>query len=214
MLRQPGSLYEVGRSQTLLKVKTFFDAEALVIDYTDGKGKHKGRLGALVVQLPDGTEFNIGTGFSDAQRETPPVIGSMVTFRYQELTDGGVPRFPSFLRVAGTGKSTGSRSKSSKPIGTPTTPQAEKAITSSMKQAAQKASDLTMDYYEFSDGKSEKFWEIGRNGCDVTVRYGRIGTTGQTLVKSLDSEEAAQKHHDKLIEEKTGKGYQSTKKDA
>ena len=100
MLREPGSRYEVGRSTTLLKIKTFHDAEATVIDHQDGKGRHKGRLGALVVKLTDGTEFAIGTGFSDKDRERPPAIGSLVTFRYQELTDGGVPRFPSFVRPA------------------------------------------------------------------------------------------------------------------
>ena len=98
MLRQPGSQYEAGRSTTLLKVKTFHDAEGVVVEHVAGKGRHKGRLGALVVQLPDGTEFSVGTGFSDAQRENPPPVGSTITFRYQELSTGGVPRFPSFVR--------------------------------------------------------------------------------------------------------------------
>jgi DNA ligase 1 len=99
MMRQPASLYETGRSPTLLKVKTFHDAEAVVVEHVAGKGRHKGRLGALVVRLPDGTEFSVGTGFSDKQREAPPAIGSTVTFRYQELSTGGVPRFPSFVRL-------------------------------------------------------------------------------------------------------------------
>jgi DNA ligase 1 len=99
MLRQPGSRYEAGRSATLLKAKRFHDAEAFVIGHLPGTGRHKGRLGALAVVLPDGTEFAVGTGFSDAQREQPPAIGSTITFRYQELTDRGVPRFPSFVRV-------------------------------------------------------------------------------------------------------------------
>ena len=99
MLRQPGSRYEAGRSATLLKVKTFHDAEASVLEHIPGAGRHKGRLGALLVQLPDGTKFSVGTGFSDYQRENPPPVGSTITFRYQELTDGGVPRFPSFVRI-------------------------------------------------------------------------------------------------------------------
>lgn len=115
MLRQPGSLYESGRSNTLLKVKTFYDSEAVVIDYEKGKGKHKGRLGALVCMsggaifmvgdgstsfaLSKGTVFKIGTGFTDAQRNNPPPIGSTVTFRFQELTDDGKPRFSSFVRM-------------------------------------------------------------------------------------------------------------------
>ena len=99
MLRQPGSLYETCRSNTLLKVKRFLDAEARVLKHQPGKGRHKGRLGALLVQLADGTLFSVGTGLSDAEREHPPAIGSLITFRYQELSDGGVPRFPSFVRV-------------------------------------------------------------------------------------------------------------------
>jgi DNA ligase-1 len=98
MLCQPRSRYESGRSATLLKVKEFHDAEARVIDYQPGKGRHKGRLGALVVALTDGTTFSVGTGFSDMHRENPPTVGSTIMFRYQELTDRGVPRFPSFVR--------------------------------------------------------------------------------------------------------------------
>lgn len=97
MLRQPGSTYVVGRSTTLLKVKTFHDAEARVVGHAPGTGKHKCRLGALVVELPGGTRFNVGTGMSDAERETPPRIGAVITFRYQELSDDGVPRFPSYV---------------------------------------------------------------------------------------------------------------------
>lgn len=99
MLRQPESCYETGRSRTLLKVKTFHDAEAIVIAHLPGSGRHQGRLGALLVELPSGKQFSVGTGFTDAQREAPPPIGSEITFRYQELTDGGVPRFPSFVRA-------------------------------------------------------------------------------------------------------------------
>jgi DNA ligase-1 len=99
MLRQPGSKYVNGRSNTLLKVKTFHDAEARVLDHVPGTGKHKGRLGALVVALPNGTRFNVGTGFSDRERQTPPDIGAVITFRYQELTQDGVPRFPSYVGV-------------------------------------------------------------------------------------------------------------------
>ena len=98
-LRQPGSLYQVGRSTTLLKVKTFHDAEGRVVEHSAGKGRHAGRLGAVVVELPSGLTFSVGTGFSDAQRQNPPAIGSTITYRYQEMTDRGVPRFPSFVRL-------------------------------------------------------------------------------------------------------------------
>ena len=99
MLRKPKSQYEVGRSQTLLKVKSFKDDEAIVTGYEPGKGKHKGRLGALYVKTTSGVAFKLGTGLSDAERENPPAIGSTVTFRYQELTNDRVPRFPSYLGV-------------------------------------------------------------------------------------------------------------------
>jgi DNA ligase-1 len=99
MLRQPCSKYEPGRSTTLLKVKTFHDADAVVVEHVAGKGRHKGRLGALVVRMPDDTEFSVGTGFSDRERQSPPPVGSTITFRYQELSTGGVPRFPSFVRL-------------------------------------------------------------------------------------------------------------------
>jgi len=99
MLRQPGSKYVAGRSTTLLKVKTFHDAEAIVVGHQAGAGRHKGRMGALLVRLPDGTDFAIGTGFSDRERANPPAIGTTVTFRYQELSDAGVPRFPSWVGV-------------------------------------------------------------------------------------------------------------------
>ena len=80
-------------------MKSFHDAEAQVIGHIPGKGRHKGRLGALEVKLPDGTVFSVGTGFSDAERDDPPPVGAIVTFRYQELTKAGVPRFPSYVAV-------------------------------------------------------------------------------------------------------------------
>lgn len=57
MLRKPGSRYEGKRSSTLLKVKTFFDAEAEVIGYEAGKGKYKGMTGSLIVKMESGKTF-------------------------------------------------------------------------------------------------------------------------------------------------------------
>ena len=64
-----------------------------------------------------------------------------------------------------------------------------------------------MERYELVEGKSSKFWEVGVDGSTLTVRYGRIGTDGQTKEKEFDSEAAATKERDKLVKEKTGKGY-------
>eukprot|EP00742_Colponemidia_sp_Colp-10_P005687 GILJ01006078.1.p1 GENE.GILJ01006078.1~~GILJ01006078.1.p1 ORF type:complete len:660 (-),score=88.18 GILJ01006078.1:89-2068(-) len=99
MLRKPGSRYERTRSRTLLKVKTFSDAEAIVTSIERGSGRHSARMGALHVRTKTGITFKVGTGFSDKEREKPPKVGTIITYRYQELTKSGRPRFPAFLRV-------------------------------------------------------------------------------------------------------------------
>jgi len=99
MLREPGSLYEARRSHTILKVKPWKDADAIVIGLEAGKGRHKGRTGGLIVKTPEGIEFHLGTGLSDKDRENPPKIGTRVTYRYMDLTADGVPKGASFLRV-------------------------------------------------------------------------------------------------------------------
>lgn len=91
--------YTTGRSAVLIKLKPLYDAEATVVSYTVGKGKYAGKLGALVVETPAGIRFKLGTGFSDAQRENPPKIGSLVTYTYGDLTKKGKPKFARFLRV-------------------------------------------------------------------------------------------------------------------
>ena len=98
MLRKPESQYEAGRSPTLLKVKPLDDAEATVIEHLPGKGKFDGKLGSLRMRTAAGLEFSLGTGFTDAQRESPPPVGAVVTYRFRGLTAKGLPRFPSFLR--------------------------------------------------------------------------------------------------------------------
>jgi len=62
MLRKAKSLYVAGRSTTLLKVKSFQDAEAVIVAYEPGKGKHKGRVGAFSCKMASGKSFKVGTG--------------------------------------------------------------------------------------------------------------------------------------------------------
>ncbi len=62
--------------------------------------------------------------------------------------------------------------------------------------------------FEFKDGTSDKFWEISLDGDSHTVRYGRVGTDGQSKTKTFHSEEKAEASYNKLIEQKTKKGYQ------
>lgn len=99
MLHRGGSLYRSGRSDDLIKVKTHEDTEARVVGHLPGKGKHEGRMGALLVEMPTGQRFRLGAGFNDAQRTDPPPVGSWVTYRYRGTHDGGLPRFASFVRV-------------------------------------------------------------------------------------------------------------------
>jgi len=161
-------------------VKTFHDAEARVVGHAPGAGRHKGRLGALVVELADGTKFNIGTGFSDAERAAPPPVGSLVTFRYQELSDGGVPRFPSYVGVRIDAK-----------------------VPSALARAEPPASDARRRRFEMQDGATRYFWEIEADGARHRVRYG----TFETRVKSFASEAEAQGALEARIAEKVGKGF-------
>ena len=64
-----------------------------------------------------------------------------------------------------------------------------------------------MRRFELVDGASSKFWEITLDGVDLAVRFGRIGTQGQAKARTFGSEAEARKEHDKLVKEKTGKGY-------
>jgi DNA ligase-1 len=289
MLRQPGSKYEAGRSSTLLKVKTFHTDDAVVIGHQPGEGKHKGRLGALVARMGNGKEFRIGTGLSDAERASPPPVGIVVTFKYQELTELGVPRFPSYVGVRkdAAGPTT--------PVAAPVAPARKKAATATVPAAPPALPDLVRRFhfgapvrfwevalygsmvklsfgttgsatqhkeqshptveaartaveeliadkfddgfievdrlslqplvpapsktapaadrpagarhFEFVEGTSNKFWEVWVEGTNTYTRYGRIGSGGQTTTKAFPDEAAARKAADRLIAEKTGKGY-------
>lgn len=99
MLHRGEALYRGVRSDDLLKVKTHEDAEAQVTGYVPGQGKYTGLMGALLVQTTDGRGFRLGSGFTDAQRQQPPALGTWVTYRFRGLHDSGLPRFASFLRV-------------------------------------------------------------------------------------------------------------------
>jgi len=55
-------------------------------------------VGALEVESPEGRRFFIGSGLGDAARRQPPAIGTFVTYRYRDLTSGGLPRFATYLR--------------------------------------------------------------------------------------------------------------------
>ena len=99
MLKDLNSAYEGRRSNYLLKVKRFEDTEATVIGHLKGTGRCANMCGAIQVREKDGTEFKIGSGFTDAQRRSPPKKGTVVTFKFQGRSKAGTPRFPIFMRV-------------------------------------------------------------------------------------------------------------------
>ncbi len=223
MLRRPKSSYEVGRSSSLLKVKTFHDAEARVIGHAPGTGKHKGRLGALIVELSNGTRFNVGTGFSDAERESPPAIGGVITFRYQELTNDGVPRFPSYVgeridvrtpAAIGTGTSPAGgaslKASKTKPAAAPTPAAAPKSAAAPKITTAVTTTAGGFKVSLVHHGE-QKFWEIEVRGTAHYTRFGKVGSEGQTRLVELGSATAAQTDADKRAQQKRKEGYSFAK---
>lgn len=126
MLRSFKSPYKQGRSTFkegyLLKLKKFLDDEAVVIGFEErlhnkneqerderGYAKRSSKkegmvgantLGSLIVKW-NGIEFGVGSGFNDIQRKEiwdnkDKYLGNLITFKYQELSAKGVPRFPTF----------------------------------------------------------------------------------------------------------------------
>jgi len=77
-------------------------------------------------------------------------------------------------------------------------------------QASDSASG-TVRHFEFIGGASQKFWEISISGNSFTVRFGRIGTPGQSQTKGFADEATAQRAAEKLIAEKLKKNYVETK---
>ncbi len=225
MLRRPGSKYEVGRSQSLLKVKTFHDAEARVIGHAPGTGKHKGRLGALIVELPGGVTFNVGTGFSDAEREAPPALGAVITFRYQELSDDGVPRFPSYvgeridvdLPLAKVKKNVAATQDAPKAKGSAAKPPVAKG--SAAKQPEPEPEEEVADDKPVADftvklvhPTEKKFWTIEVRGTQQFTKFGKLGSPGQTRLADLGSASAAKTDADKRAMQKRKEGYVAVKK--
>lgn len=99
MLHRADAPWVAGRNRALLKLKPLQDEDGIVIGHLPGRGRHVGRLGALRIRCAEGGMFDLGSGFSDAQRDQPPPLGSTVTYTYRGRTPSGLPRFASFVRV-------------------------------------------------------------------------------------------------------------------
>ena len=99
MVRNLTGAYAIGkRSANLQKVKTFLDGEYPIVGFTQGTG---GETGCVMweCQTPDGQTFTVRPRGTQEDRKVlfqngSDYVGQQLTVRYQELTDGGVPRFP------------------------------------------------------------------------------------------------------------------------
>lgn len=97
VVRNPNTAYIKGRSAQILKLKPVLDEECTVIAHHNGKGKYRDKLGAITCENQRG-RFRIGSGFKDKDRENPPPIGSLITYKYRGVTEKGKPRFATFFR--------------------------------------------------------------------------------------------------------------------
>jgi DNA ligase-1 len=206
MMRRPGSKYEVGRSSTLLKVKTFKDAEARVLAQVAGAGKFAGMMGALEVELPDGTRFSVGTGFSDDERRTGYPPGTLITFRYQELSKDGVPRFPSFVGVRIDGEFTPKArvAQASLPMAPPAPP--APVVAAPVPPVAAKG-DRRRFERPMSTGEGTQFWQIELAGAEYRVAFGVVGGPAHHRTTRCANAWAAAKDAMDRVSEKLSKGY-------
>ncbi|MDC0933551.1 DNA ligase [Arcobacteraceae bacterium] len=99
VVRDSNVLYINKRTSKALKVKSFKDTECKIVGFTEGNGKYLNKVGAIICQLSSQITFKIGSGMDDKFRNNPPKIGTIVTFKYQNFTKYGKPRFPIYLRI-------------------------------------------------------------------------------------------------------------------
>jgi DNA ligase-1 len=113
MVKDPNGVYECKRTTSWLKLKPFIEVSLTVTAVEIGTGRNDGRLGALVCEGEDADKFivvNVGSGFTDSQRESfwsgrDKLVNQIVEVRADAITqnqDGTYSlRFPRFLRFRG-----------------------------------------------------------------------------------------------------------------
>ncbi len=93
VIKSETGLWKSGTSKDQIKCKVIFDCELEVVDFKEGKGKHEGKLGALICRSSDGmVEVSVGGGYTDAQREDyweniDQVVGKIVTVRANDVVN-------------------------------------------------------------------------------------------------------------------------------
>lgn len=104
IIRNFNGLYEMGyRSNNLIKLKRFFDEEFPIVDIIEATGRDKGTA-IFILKAKNGKEFNARPQGSKALRASyltnrKELIGKLCTVKYQELSDYGIPRFPSAIAI-------------------------------------------------------------------------------------------------------------------
>lgn len=95
--------YRGKKTNRLMKFKTMLSQDCKVVGLYEGEGKHEGRMGGLKLFQENGLACDVGSGFTDEDRQIiwnnpSSVIGRVAECRYQELTPDGILRFPIFVR--------------------------------------------------------------------------------------------------------------------
>ena len=96
MLHRANSFYHCGRSDNLLKLKPWQDAEATVVEILPEKGKFTGMMGSLLVTDGSGSRIRIGTGFSNKEQRNQPAVGTVITHKFIGTTKKGLRKFANF----------------------------------------------------------------------------------------------------------------------
>ena len=100
ILRRADAPWHVGASKNgeAIKVKPVQSLDLEVVGWFPGKGKHEGRAGGITVSYK-GVTTDVGTGFTDAEREALATKGwpdALAEVEFMEVTSDGKLREPRF----------------------------------------------------------------------------------------------------------------------
>jgi predicted DNA-binding WGR domain protein len=156
---------------------------------------------ARLEKLLRGQDAGDGSGAEDKEAGQPTTsgFGSAARMPLQHETDGSpekssVAQQESTLKRAEAGAPVAGREKTADILESPPVPTTVRGSSSVRR-------------FEFIGGASRKFWEISLSGDSFTVRFGRIGTAGQSQTKTFADEAKAKREAESLIAEKLRKGY-------
>lgn len=95
--------YQFKRTDFLSKIKEMHTMDCEVIGVEEGRNSLRGKMGHIVVKQENGKECGVGSGFTQEKRQhvwdhEDLYVGRIAEIKYQELTDAGIMRFPTFVR--------------------------------------------------------------------------------------------------------------------